>query len=84
MTEGQKTSEHKQSKLVIILSILLPVCSLVLDLLTEQNILNGTVLAVAGLISSALASMGYSYSRGVVKASKKRPVVVLSQHSNGD
>lgn len=69
-TNGQKTSEHAKSSAVIGLSVVLPVIALVCDLLVNHSIATGTGAIIAGLISSAIASAGYSHSRGRVKASE--------------
>ena len=88
MMRGQFTSEHKQSKLVIACSIILPVVGHICDLLLEHSILdgNGSLAIMVGLLSSAIASCGYSYSRGQVKSAeaqaeaiKKKSLVVLSK-----
>ena len=68
--EGKKTSEFKKSKLVIALSVVLPVLALVCDLLVNNSIATGTAAVIAGLISSAIASAGYSSARGRVKSSQ--------------
>jgi|3_EtaG_2_1085321.scaffolds.fasta_scaffold80862_4 hypothetical protein len=68
--EGKKTSEAKQSTLVILLSTLLPAAALVLDNLVGNGVINGTWAMVAGLVSAGIASAGYSYSRGKVKAAE--------------
>lgn len=86
--QGKYTSEHKQSRLVISCSIILPVIGLICDLLLEHSILdgNGPLAVMVGLISSAIASFGYSCSRAQVKSAeaqadaiKKKSVVVLSE-----
>ena len=86
--QGRYTSEHRQSKLVIICSIVLPVVGLICDLLLEHSILdgNGTLAVMVGLLSSAIASVGYSSSRAQVKSAeaqaeaiKKKSVVLLSE-----
>tara|TARA_R110002020_G_scaffold247905_4_gene461959 strand:+ start:20994 stop:21245 length:252 start_codon:yes stop_codon:yes gene_type:complete len=69
-SEGNKTSEFKKSKLVITLSVVLPVLALVCDLLVNNSIATGTAAVIAGLISSAIASAGYSSARGRVKSSQ--------------
>tara|TARA_R110002020_G_scaffold475173_1_gene708962 strand:+ start:1088 stop:1330 length:243 start_codon:yes stop_codon:yes gene_type:complete len=68
--EGSKTSEKKQSTLVILLSVTMPAVALVLDSLVGQGLLNGTWAMVAGLLSAGIASAGYSHSRGRVKAAE--------------
>jgi len=68
--EGSKTSEKKQSTLVILLSTALPVIALLIDNLIGEGILNGTWAMVAGLLSAGIASAGYSHSRGRVKAAE--------------
>jgi hypothetical protein len=68
--EGSKTSEKKQSTLVIILSTALPVVALLIDNLIGQGLINGTWAMVAGLVSAGIASAGYSHSRGRVKAAE--------------
>ena len=70
MSEGQKTSEYKKSSVVIWLSILLPIVALACDLLVNNSIATGTGALIAGLLSSAIASAGYSTSRGRVKTSE--------------
>jgi hypothetical protein len=75
MSEGKKTSEYKKSRMVIILSVVLPVVALVCDLLINNSVATGTAAVIAGLVSSAIASAGYSGSRGRVKASE----VIASQ-----
>ena len=70
MSEGQKTSEYKKSSVVIWLSILLPIVALACDLLVNNSIATGTGALIAGLLSSAIASAGYSASRGRVKSSE--------------
>ena len=70
MSEGQKTSEYKKSSVVIWLSILLPIVALACDLLGNNSIATGTGPLIAGLLSSAIASAGYSTSRGRVKSSE--------------
>lgn len=70
MSEGQKTSEYKKSSVVIWLSILLPIVALACDLLVNNSIATGTGALIAGLLSSAIASAGYSTSRGRVKSSE--------------
>ena len=69
-SEGKKTSEFKKSKLVIALSVVLPVIAFVCDLLVNNSIATGTAAMVAGLLSSAIASAGYSSARGKVKSSE--------------
>ena len=69
-SEGKKTSEFKKSKLVIALSVVLPVIAFVCDLLVNNSIATGTAAMVAGLLSSAIASAGYSSARGKVMASE--------------
>ena len=68
--EGSKTSEKKQSTLVIILSTALPVVALLIDNLIGQGLINGTWAMMAGLVSAGIASAGYSHSRGRVKAAE--------------
>ena len=68
--EGSKTSEKKQSTLVIILSTALPVVALLIDNLIGQGLINGTWAMVAGLVSAGIASAGYSHSRGRVKVAE--------------
>ena len=68
--EGSKTSEKKQSTLVIILSTALPVVALLIDNLIDQGLINGTWAMMAGLVSAGIASAGYSHSRGRVKAAE--------------
>ena len=68
--QGSKTSENKQSLLVILLSTGLPVVALVLDSLVGQGLINGTWALMAGLVSAGIASAGYSHSRGRVKAAE--------------
>jgi len=68
--EGSKTSEKKQSTLVILLSTALPVIALLIDNLIGEGILNGTWAMMAGLVSAGIASAGYSHSRGRVKAAE--------------
>jgi len=70
MSEGKKTSEYKKSRFVIVLSVLLPLIALVCDLLINNSIATGTAAVIAGLVSSAIASAGYSSARGRVKASE--------------
>lgn len=91
--KGRHTSEHKQSKFVIACSIILPVIGLICEMVTEYNILdgNGTLAMMVGLMSSAIASAGYSSSRAAVKAAeaqasaiKKKPVVILSEKRSAD
>ena len=88
MSKGVKTSEYKQSWLVVACSVALPVVGLICDLLLEHKVLsgNGTIALVVGLLSSAIASAGYSYSRAVAKSAeseadaiKKKSIVVLSE-----
>ena len=69
-SEGKKTSEFKKSKLVIALSVVLPEIAFVCDLLVNNSIATGTAAMVAGLLSSAIASAGYSSARGKVKSSE--------------
>ena len=68
--EGSKTSEKKQSTLVIILSTMITVVALLIDNLIGQGLINGTWAMVAGLVSAGIASAGYSHSRGRVKAAE--------------
>ncbi len=68
--EGSKTSEKKQSTLVIVLSTMLPVVALLIDNLIGQGLINGTWAMMAGLVSAGIASAGYSHSRGRVKAAE--------------
>jgi hypothetical protein len=68
--EGSKTSEKKQSTLVILLSTALPVIALLIDNLIGQGLINGTWAMMAGLVSAGIASAGYSHSRGRVKAAE--------------
>ena len=70
MSQGKETSEFKKSKMVMILSVTLPVIALICDLLINNSIATGTGAVIAGLVSSAIASAGYSQSRGKVKASQ--------------
>ena len=68
--EGSKTSEKKQSTLVIILSTMLPVIALLIYNLIGQGLINGTWAMMAGLVSAGIASAGYSHSRGRVQAAE--------------
>jgi hypothetical protein len=68
--EGSKTSEKKQSTLVILLSTALPVIALLIDNLIGEGLINGTWAMMAGLVSAGIASAGYSHSRGRVKAAE--------------
>ncbi len=68
--EGSKTSEKKQSTLVILLSTALPVIALLIDNLIGEGLINGTWAMMAGLLSAGIASAGYSHSRGRVKAAE--------------
>lgn len=86
--QGKHTSEHKQSKIVVVTSIVLPLLGLLCELLVDGKILtaNSTAAIVAGLISSAIASAGYSSSRAKVKSAeakaealKKKSLVFLSK-----
>lgn len=86
--QGKYTSEYKQSRAVVIASVVLPIVGLMCELLVEHSILeSGGVLAVAaGLISSAIASAGYSSSRARTKSAelqsealKKKSIVFLSE-----
>ena len=69
-TKGKETSEHGNSYTVIVLSVVLPMLALACDILVNENIATGTGAIVAGLISAAIASAGYSQSRGRVKAAE--------------
>lgn len=93
LTPGKSTSEGRKSNLVVGLSVVLPVIAMIADVLLEQKVLsqNGTLGLVAGLVSSAIASAGYSYSRATVKkahahadALKKKPLVLFSEESSRD
>ena len=86
--QGKHTSEYRQSKLVVGASIVLPVLGLICELLVEHRLLeSGGILAVgAGLLSSAIASAGYSFSRAKTKSAeahaealKKKSIVFLSK-----
>ena len=70
MKDGKQTSEHKQSQIVVILSVALPIIAMICDVLINQSIATGTGAMIAGLISSAIAAAGYSHSRGKVKAAE--------------
>ena len=64
MSQGKETSEFKKSKMVMILSVTLPVIALICDLLVNNSIATGTGAVIAGLVSSAIARYGFwSYCR---------------------
>jgi hypothetical protein len=67
---GKHTSEFAQSKWVGIASVVLPTIAVLIDQLTQAGALSGTWLMIGGLISSAIASAGYSYSRGKTKSAE--------------
>lgn len=68
--QGIETSEHKGFTFVKVLSVVLPVIALLCDILVNQSVIAGTGAAIAGVISTAIASAGYSHSRGRVKGSE--------------
>ena len=70
MSEGKQTSEFKQSKWIGIAGVVLPTLAVLIDQLTASGALSGTWLMIGGLISSAIASAGYSYSRSKTKSAQ--------------
>lgn len=70
MRPGIETSEHKGFGFVKIISILLPIIAFACDILVNQSVIAGTGAAIAGMVSTAIASAGYSHSRGRVKGSE--------------
>ena len=81
--KGNTTSEHGKSNAVIILSIVLPVVALICDLLVNESIATGTGAIVAGLLSSAIASAGYSSSRGRVKSAEALASAAIDKKKEG-
>jgi hypothetical protein len=79
--EGKDTTEHKQSSLVMAMSVILPIVALACDLLVGEDILAGGLAVVAGLLSSAIASAGYSYSRGRAKAEESRVAAIRASRA---
>ena len=82
-TKGNKTSEHGKSNAVIILSIVLPLVALICDLLINEDIATGTGAIVAGLLSSAIASAGYSSSRARVKSAEVLASAAVDKKKEG-
>jgi len=83
LTKGAKTSEGRRSAFVVAASIIMPILGILCDLLLDHKIVDGTMAMATGLVASAIASSGYSYSRAAVKrahvqaeAIKKKPVVL--------
>lgn len=78
VTPGEQTSEGKLaassstwSTIIMVLGVITSIGSQVLPSLGEGSkigIIAGALIAVAGIVSKALVSMGYSASRAEVKA----------------
>ena len=68
--QGTATTEYKGFTFVKALSVILPIIALLCDVLVNQSVIAGTGAVIAGVISTAIASAGYSHSRGKVKSSE--------------
>ena len=78
---GKETTEFKKSKFVIAASVILPIAAMLCDLLVNHSIIAGSMAMVAGLISSAIASAGYSYSRGRAKSGEARAEAIATSRA---
>tara|TARA_R110002110_G_scaffold25389_7_gene94287 strand:- start:389 stop:643 length:255 start_codon:yes stop_codon:yes gene_type:complete len=67
---GKETSEWQGFNFVKVMGLVLPVVALVCDLLVNNGIFIGSAAAIAGMVSTAIASAGYSQSRARVKSSE--------------
>ena len=88
LIRGKDTSEGRRSAFVVGASVILPILSLLCEIILNQQLVDGTVAVAAGLVSSAIASLGFSHSRATVKrahmqaeAIKKKPVVLWQEKS---
>tara|TARA_R110002020_G_scaffold47400_1_gene134943 strand:- start:1891 stop:2148 length:258 start_codon:yes stop_codon:yes gene_type:complete len=67
---GTETTEYKGFNFVKLVSVVLPIIAMLCDVLVNQSVLAGTGAVIAGVVSTAIASAGYSHSRGRVKGSE--------------
>ena len=68
---GAETSEFKTTKWAMLASTLLPIAAMILEGLSNSGVIENKMwLAIIGGISATLASLGYTYTRGKIKASE--------------
>ena len=68
---GSETSEYKTTKWAMLASTLLPVAAMILEGLSDSGMIqNKFWLAIIGGATATLASLGYTFTRGKIKAAE--------------
>ena len=77
--EGKTTTEYQTTKWAMIASAGLPMVAMIIDGITQSGFISNKIwLALLGGVSATLASLGYTYTRGKVKAAESQTIAQMA------
>jgi len=77
--EGKDTSEYQTTKWSMIASAGLPLMAIIVDGITQAGLISSPIwLALLGGLSATLASLGYTFTRGKVKAAESHTIAQMA------
>ena len=76
--EGKDTSEYQTTKWSMIAPAGLPMVAMIVDGIMQSGFISNQIwLALLGGFSCTLASLGYTYTRGKVKAAESQTIAQM-------